>query len=80
MNDAQGKDQTTLEWLQVMARTISNIGKPGTDNNYGRAASEIERLRRIEAAAKEAYRALTHVYKGRRDPVAILREVFPDVH
>ncbi len=39
-----------VEWLMNQARLVSNIGKPETDNNYGRAATELKHLRAMNTS------------------------------
>jgi hypothetical protein len=34
-----------VKWLDDMAAVVSNMGRPRSDNHYGRAAAEIEALR-----------------------------------
>ncbi len=44
-SDGGQKMPDPVEFLMERARAVSNIGKPESDNNYGRAASEIKGLR-----------------------------------
>ncbi len=41
----ENKKYDHVEFLMENARAVSNMGKPESDNNYGRAASEILRMR-----------------------------------
>ena len=43
----------SVEFLMEHARAVSNIGKPKSDNNYGRAATEIKALREENKSLKE---------------------------
>ena len=56
---SENKKYDHVEFLMGLAKNVSNMGKPESDNNYGRAAMEIKQLRAALARiARQDYDSL----------------------
>lgn len=53
LREARGAVEATIEYYDELAKSVSNIGEPRSDNEYGRVAAMVERSFAVPVEKKD---------------------------